>query len=149
MTDYRLEVKGINESIRAFKKVDSDIPAGFRKEMLAIASDVAGEAQQRVPWKSGKAARSIKPRASQRGAGIAFGGSAAPYFPWLDFGGTTGKGHRPGQRFSGSVSREWLGNPRGEGRYVYPAIRDKSDDIEKAAEAAVINAAKRAQFEVK
>jgi hypothetical protein len=149
VTDYKLEVKGINELVRAFKKVDTDIPAGLRKELLAVATDVAGAIQQDVPWRTGKAARSVRPRASQRGAGIAFGGNAAPYFPWLDFGGTTGKGHRPGARFSGSVVREWLGRPRGEGRYVYPTIRDKGDDIEKAVEDAVVNAAKRAQFEVK
>jgi hypothetical protein len=149
VTDYKLEVKGINELVRAFKKVDTDIPAGLRKELLAVATDVAGAIQQDVPWRTGKAARSVRPRASQRGAGIAFGGNAAPYFPWLDFGGTTGKGHRPGVPYSGSVKREWLGNPRGEGRYVYATIRDKGKDIEEAVEVAVVNAAKRAQFEVK
>lgn len=149
MTDYKVEVKGVNELVRAFKKVDSDVPVGLRKEMLSIATEVTGAIQQKVPWKTGRASGSVRPRASQRGAGIAFGGNAAPYFPWLDFGGTTGKGHRPGQRYSGSVVRPWLGNPTGEGRYVYPTIRDKGEDIERAAEDAVVNAAKRAQFEVK
>ncbi len=87
MVDLKIEVKGVSELVRAFKKVDSDIPAGFRKEMLVIATNIVGQVQQQVPWKTGKAARSVRPRASQRGAGIAFGGSSAPYYPWLDFGG--------------------------------------------------------------
>jgi hypothetical protein len=143
--DVKVEVTGLNQLVRAFKQVDADIPKGLRVEMLGIARMVAGDIQRRVPHQSGRAARSVRPRASPRGAGIAFGGNAAPYYPWLDFGGSTGKGHRPGVGWSGSVERDM---PDG-GRYVYPTIKDNGPKIEQAAGDAVINAAKRAQFEAR
>jgi hypothetical protein len=143
-----VEVRGIREVQSAFRKVDKELPKALRPEFLDIARTVVGQVQQRVPWRTGRAARSVKARASQRGAGIAFGGSAAPYFPWLDFGGTTGKGHKPGQRYSGSVTRPWMGRP-GDGRYVYPTIADNREEIEKAAEDAVVKVARAAGLEVR
>ena len=144
-----IQVRGLREVQSAFRKVDKDIPKALRVEFRAIAEDVASSARAKVPHRTGKAAASIKPRASQRGAGIAFGGNAAPYFPWLDFGGTTGKGHRPGAKDSGSVKRyPWMGTS-GEWRYVYPTISEKSADIERAAEEAILSVAKAAQLEVK
>lgn len=142
-----IEVRGLREVQLAFRQIDKEIPKGLRAELLPIAGMVVAGVQQKVPFVTGAAARSVRPRASQRGAGIAFGGNAAPYFPWLDFGGTTGKGHRPGQRYSGSVKREWLGRPA-DGRYVYPTIEEHRDEIEKAVEEAVVAIAKRIQFEV-
>lgn len=148
-----IEVRGLREVTSAFRKVDKDIPKGLRAQFLPIAQRVASGAASKAnaDFKNptGKAVGSIRPRASQRGAAIAFGGTAAPYFPWLDFGGSTGKGHRPGASWSGSVKRDWMGRPVGEGRYIYPAISEQSDEIEKAAEDAVLNVAKAAQLEVK
>lgn len=144
-----VQVRGLREVQSAFRKVDKGIPKGFREEFMGIARTVAADAAGRVPSVTGRAAGSIKPRASQRGAGIAFGGRAAPYLPWLDFGGSTGKGHRPGVGWSGSVKRDWLGRPVGEGRYVYPAIADNRERIEQAAEEAVMNVAAKAGFEVR
>lgn len=142
-----IEVRGLREVQSAFRRIDREIPKGMRAELLPIAQMIVSDVQQMVPWRTGAAAASVRPRASQTGAGIAFGGNAAPYFPWLDFGGTVGKGHRPGQRYSGSVKREWKGRP-GDGRYVYPTIEEHRDDIERAVEEAVVAIAKRIQFEV-
>ena len=91
-----IQVRGLREVQSAFRKVDKELPKAFKQEFLGIAQKVVGGVQQKVPKVTGAAAGSVRPRATQRGAGIAFGGNAAPYFPWLDFGGTTGKGHRPG-----------------------------------------------------
>lgn len=143
-----IQVRGLREVQSAFRKVDKELPKAFKQEFLGIAQKVVGGVQQKVPKVTGAAAGSVRPRATQRGAGIAFGGNAAPYFPWLDFGGTTGKGHRPGAAYSGSVKRPWLGRP-GDGRYVYPTIEEHRREIEQAAEDAVLNVAKHAQFEVK
>lgn len=144
-----IEVRGLREVQSAFRKVDKDLPKGLRTEFLGIAQDVQHGIQAKVPRRTGHAAGSVRARASQRGAGIAFGGQAAPYFPWLDFGGSTGKGHRPGVSESGSVKRlPWMGTS-GEGRYVYPTISEKRADIEKAAEDAVMNVAKSAGLETK
>lgn len=128
-----VQVRGLREVTSALRAVDKELPRQLRQEFLQVARLVASDAASTVPRRTGAAAGSIKPRASQSGAGVAFGGNAAPYYPWLDFGGTTGKGHRPGVPGSGSIEREWKGNPRGEGRYVYPAIRRNEDDIIEAA----------------
>jgi hypothetical protein len=143
-----VQVRGIREVQAAFRKVDKDLPKALRPEFLEVARSVVRGVQQKMPWRTGRAIRSVKPRASQRGAAIAVGGTAAPYYPWLDFGGTTGKGHRPGQRFSGSVVRPWMGSP-GDGRYLYPTISEQTEDIEKAAEDAVLKVARSAGLEVK
>lgn len=144
-----VQVRGLKEVQKALKAIDKDLPKGLRTEFLVVARAVVGTAQRDVPRRTGAAASSIRPRASQTGAGIAFGGNAAPYFPWLDFGGSTGKGHRPGVKDSGSVKRDWLGNPAGEGRYVYPAIRAHEDDIVDAAGDVPVKLAKRNGLEAR
>jgi hypothetical protein len=146
-----IQVRGINELSRAWRAVDADIPKRTRLAMLAIARMVVGTAQQKATadfkHPTGQAASSVRPRATRRGAGIAFGGQAAPYFPWLDFGGTVGRGHRPGVKGSGSIERDWRGTPFGSGRYVYPAIFEHDDDIKRMAEEAVMDANRAAGFE--
>ncbi len=140
-----IRVSGIREAARAFRSVDREIPKGLRAEFLPIAERVAAGARARMPHVSGRAQASVRPRASQRGAAIAFGGNAAPYLPWLDFGGSVGRGKVAGRPWSGSVKRDM---PRG-GRYVYPTIEDQRSDIEQAAESAVVNVARANGFEVR
>lgn len=144
----RVEVRGLAELSRAFKAVDTDIPKELRDALKVIAERVVGVAQQRMPFGSGKAAKSVKPRATAKGAGIAFGGTAAPYMPWLDFGGSVGRGHQPGKAWSGAIKRDWKGVPTGEGRYVYPAISEQREDTIAAIEEAVTSVARRHDFEV-
>lgn len=143
-----IQVRGLREVSNALRKVDREIPKGFRGAFLPIAQRVVNVVQQNVPYLTGRAARSVTARASQRAAAISFGGASAPHFPWLDFGGTVGRGHMPGQAWSGSVKRPWAGRPLGSGRYVYPAIEDQSEEILAAAEDAVMSAARAAGFEV-
>lgn len=160
-----VQVRGLREVQSAFRKVDKDIPNKMKGELLSIAQEVRNDIRAKVPtfsgrsqnegkgkWKRsspGAARESVKARASQRGAAIAFGGETAPYFPWLDFGGSTGKGHRPNRPWSGSVVREWQGRPFGDGRYVYPTIAEKHDDISNAVGDAAVKVAKSAGFEVR
>lgn len=144
-----LQIRGLRDVRAAFARVDREIPKGFRSAFLPIAQRVVAGVQAKVPQKTGRAASSVKPRASQRGAAVVFGGNAAPYFPWLDFGGTTGRGHVPGQAWSGSVRRPWAGRPVGDGRYVYPTIDEQSEEILAAAEGAVLTVARAAGFEVR
>lgn len=132
-----VRVTGLREVQAAFRKVDADIPKGLRDELRPVAQMIAGESAAKVPWITGTAARSITPTATQRGAGISMGGARAPYMPWLDFGGSVGR--------NDSVKRPVI---RG-GRYVYPTIEEKMPEIVDAVEAAVVNAAKRAGFEVR
>lgn len=123
--DYKVEIHGVRELNSALKKVDAELPKELRVRFLGIANEVIGVAQQKMPYQTGEAANSIKPRASQKGAGIAFpaGGGVykAAYYPWLDFGGAVGR--------KKSSVRPFIKT----GRFIYPAIEESKGDIEEAA----------------
>jgi len=134
---FKVEVRGIRELSRAFKRVDAELPKEMKAAFLRIAGTVADVARGKVPVISGKAASSIKPRASARGASIVFGGTVAEYYPWLDFGGRVGRNK--------SIVREVIPG----GRYVYPAIASQKDETAAAVEKAVDQVARHAGFETK
>lgn len=126
MADQRpVQVEGVREVADALKAIDKGLVKELRKGMAEAAEIVAAEARSRVPSKSGRAASSIKAKGGNRGAGISFGGTKAPYYPWLDFGGSVGRGHEPGRAFSGAVKRPIVEG----GRYVYPALAAKQDEV--------------------
>jgi len=133
--ESKVEIRGIKELGRAFKQIDDDLAPELKSRFMGIASDVATTAQGKVPRISGKAAGSIKPRASVRGASIAFGGTAAPYMPWLNFGGRVGRRK--------SIVRERVTPDR----YIYTTIGQKRDDISDAADDAIVDVARHAGFE--
>ncbi|MEA2538470.1 MAG: hypothetical protein QOF11_2704 [Chloroflexota bacterium] len=147
MVDVKVEVRGIRELNSAFKAVDAGLSRELKAAFWGIANAVVGKIQQRMPHDHGDAAGSVKPRATAKGAGIAFGGTKAPYMPWLDFGGSVGRGHVPGQAWSGAIKRDWLGVPSGEGRYVYPAISEERGATAAAVDEAIAKVAKHAGFE--
>ncbi len=147
----RVEVRGLRELDQAFRSMEGRMDGALKAEFLGLATRVADTARGKVAADvgAGKAAASIKPKASARGASIAFGGTAAPYYPWLDFGGSVGRGHKPGVAWSGAITRDWRGKPSGEGRYVYPAIREHRADIAAGVDDVVTRLAQRAGFETR
>lgn len=147
MIERQIQVTGLRELSSAFKRVSDELPKELKARFLAIAQHVVGVAQQRMPHRSGRAQGSVKARASARGAAIAFGGTAAPWMPWLDFGGSVGRGHKPGVAWSGAIQRDWMGAPSGSGRYVYPAISEARDETREAVDAAVKEVSEHAGFE--
>ena len=144
MSSQGIEIRGLRELQGAFRKIDPDLPKNLRLAMKAMAERVVTRAQGKMPHVSGEAASSLKPRATQRGAGIAYPSGGTPwkgvkadYYPWLDFGGATGRG--------GSIKRRVVKG----GRYLYPAIAEARPDLARDAEAAVTNAARGAGFETR
>lgn len=144
MIETRVTVRGIRELGGAFRAVDADIPKHLRVQFLEIAKHVVGLVQQRVPFLKGEAAASVRPRASQRGASIAFPSGGTPwrgvradYYPWLDFGGRVGRKH--------AIHREVVKG----GRFVYPAIGDSKVLIGELALQAMAGAAREAGFDTK
>lgn len=137
MADTKVEVRGIRQLTSALKKMDGDLDKELKSAFRAIAETVSAAAAGKVPKQTGRAASSIKPRSSTRGASIAFGGTRAPYYPWLDFGGRVGKNK--------SISRPFIK----EGRYVYPAIREEGDLIRAKTDEALERLARAAGFETK
>lgn len=125
-------VSGLRETLRGIKAMESMAPKELRDALKRVGQLVVDEARKGVPRRSGKAAGSIKARGNTKGVQIAVGGASAPYYPWLDFGGTVGPGHRPGRAYSGSVHRTYRGAPYGKGRYLYPAIEENIEEVQDA-----------------
>lgn len=136
---YKVRVTGVKELNRAWRAIDAGLPKELRGAFLAISEKVAADARGRVPVITGEAAGSLRATATQRGAGISFpaGGTSrgkAQYYPWLDFGGTTGIHH--------SIHRDVIKG----GRYVYPAIEDARERIIEGVGDAIDKVAQKAGF---
>ncbi|NUO56024.1 MAG: HK97 gp10 family phage protein [Hamadaea sp.] len=129
-----IRVDGLNEFVRNLKKLDSDAAKVLRVAFNAAGESITEEARAKVPTKSGRARASVKMRSTQTAARIVGGSKKAPYYPWLDFGGTTPKGGR----------RPFLK----DGRYIYAAYFRQREGIAAKLELALINAAQAAGVEV-
>lgn len=131
-----IKVEGLAEFTRNLKRLDADLPKMQRKALNAAADIVLDYARPKIPRRSGRAAASLKAKSTQTAVRVAAGGTKAPYYPWLDFGGRVGRKR--------SVKRPFIG----EGRYIYPALAAKRDDFEAALTAALVASAESAGFEV-
>jgi hypothetical protein len=125
MGEVPIRVDGIPEVAKALRAVDKGLVKLLRDGMKEAAEIAATEIRTRVPKRSGRAAASVKAKGTNKGGGITFGGTKAPYYPWLDFGGSVGKGHQAGKAFSGAVKRPIIDG----GRYVYPGVAATQDEV--------------------
>ncbi|HVW34043.1 MAG TPA: HK97 gp10 family phage protein [Acidimicrobiia bacterium] len=143
MADNIIQVKGITDLRKALRDISKDLAKELRVGLNEAARIVADEAATKVPRRSGAAAASIKVGSTQTAANVKVGGTAAPYFPWLDFGGSTGRGHQAGEPGSGAVKRPFLK----EGRYIYPTLAEKRDEVTKKVDEVLERLAKQAGFD--
>jgi len=146
-----VNVRGLREVAGAFRAVGHGLPKELQQGLKKVADHVIGTAQQRMPFGTGEAAASLRPRATQRGAGIAFPAGGTPwqgvkadYYPWLDFGGTTGRGHVSNGHngYGGSIKRDRVKG----GRYLYPAIAESREYIAEQVDIVVERISKEAGF---
>lgn len=138
----KVEIVGLGDFIRDLKRMPDDVQKEFATGMKDVAEIVARAAAVKVPSKSGNAISSITSTGSATGAIVGEGGSVAPYMAWLDFGSRTPVSG--GTRSSGP----WRGSgtgPKG-GRFIYPAIKDKTPEILEGAGKAVDKASQKAGF---
>lgn len=161
----KLEMKGLRELQASLARVAPEAKREFSAELKAIGGLVQADTQAAMPRRKGKARRSVKVKIVTRrgfeGVQISEGGAIAPYTPWLDFGGTVGRGRRSsarvtiygggrvsvqrgGSRGTGSVVRPFIK----DGRYLYPAYYRRYDDMVKATFEAVRKAANTAGLAV-
>ena len=115
--DLKIGIVGLNEFTRALKKLDADLPKMVRLANNSAADLLIKKTQPLIPSKKGNARNSLKARSTRTSARIQVGGPKAPYYPWLDFGGRTGKNK--------SVVRPFYK----EGRYLYPTLRKYGQEI--------------------
>lgn len=122
-----IEIAGLTKIRKGLIKADKEKSFLIRKVFKATAEIAASEARSRMSADgavlSGAARKSIKAGTSGASA-IIRGGThekgKVPYYGWLDFGGTI----RPK---GVAIQRPVIKSPanRWNGRYIYPAMRDK------------------------
>lgn len=134
--DLKIGIEGLNEFSRALKKLDADLPKMIRVANNSAADLLIAKTRPLIPSRSGKAQNSLKARSTRTSARIQVGGPKAPYYPWLDFGGATGK--------QKSVVRPFYS----EGRYLYPTLRKHRDEIGQMQHDAMADIARAAGLDV-
>lgn len=135
MDDGKIEVTGIPDLQKALRQIDRDLPKELAAGLAEAAQIVLAEARPGVPVRSGRAAASMKVRKGQRAASLAVGGTKAPYYPWLDWGGKVGR--------NDSIRRPFIP----QGRYIYPALKRKDQEVRAKVDEVLERLALRAGFE--
>lgn len=131
-----IRIDGLTQFTRDLKKVDKDLPKAVRLALNEAVEIVTDYARPRVPSRSGRARGSIRSRSTRTAARVFAGGRRAPYYPWLDFGGKTGRNrsiHRPFHR---------------EGRYLWKGLIVKRDEFQARIERALVGVVEASGIEV-
>jgi hypothetical protein len=136
MSGNTLKVAGLNDFRRGLKRVDADLPKSLRVAFNGVTDILITATRPKIPVVSGAARASLRANSTQTAARLAVGGPRAPYYPWLDFGGKTGR--------KKSVVRPFYR----AGRYIYPTLAEQKDAIEAAMLAALAGLATGAGLEV-
>lgn len=131
-----IRVEGLDAFRRALKKLDGDLGKMLRVSLNAASTLIIDKARPLIPTLTGKAAKSIKARSSQNTVRIAVGGKAAPYYPWLDYGGSVGR--------NGSAHRPFIS----EGRYLYPTLSKHRGEFQAILDEGLRDVARAAGLEV-
>jgi hypothetical protein len=133
-----VRVEGLAEFRRGLKGISKEAPKGLRLALNEAADLVVSTALPKIPRRTGRAAASLKAASTQTASRVRAGSGRAPYYPWLDFGGRTGKNK--------SVARPFYK----DGRYIYKAYFDlkSSGQFQAALEKAIVDVARRAGLEV-
>lgn len=129
-----IRINGLNEFVKSLKSIDNELPKVLRVAFNKAGETIVQEARSGVPSRSGKAKGSVRGTSTQKAFRITGGSKRVPYYPWLDFGGTTPRGgKRPFKK---------------DGRYIYAAYAKHRDDLAVLLEAALTDAARAAGIEV-
>ncbi len=126
MPEPSVHVVGLRELRRNLRQAgEVEELVEVRNALRSGARIVADDARRRVPVRTGRARDSIRPLVSGNRAFVAGGKARVPYYGWLDFG-----SRRPISGRPRSVG-PWAGSGAGpsKGRFIYPAIDAKIDDV--------------------
>lgn len=134
--DAKIGVEGLAEFNRGLRKLDKDAPKGLRLALNEAADLLIDRTRPLIPKRTGAAAKSLKAKSTRTSARVSVGGKKAPYYPWLDFGGKTGR--------KKSVDRKFYK----EGRYLYPTLRKVRPEIEAKLLQALVGVARDAGLDV-
>lgn len=132
-----ISVDGLSEFARSLRKLDGDLPKALRVALNGCSAYLIEKTTPLIPKRTGAARASLKARSTRTSVRIAVGGPKAPYYPWLDFGGRTGRGR--------SVVRPYIKT----GRYLYPTLNKHRDAFTAIMQNAIVDVARQAGLEVK
>ena len=130
--EYGVTVEGLDELRKGLRKADKGVAKELGQAGKKAADIVAAAARPKVPSRSGKARASLRAVVVNGGGGVKGGGPRAAYYSWLDFGGSVGR--------KKSVYRQVIR----EGRYIYPTLAEKRDEVIKTYEELVDDALRKA-----
>jgi hypothetical protein len=136
MPNDKIAIKGLAEFSRALGKFDKDRAKLIRTANNSAADILIKKTVPVIPRKTGAAANSLTARSTRTSVRIAVGGTKAPYYPWLDFGGKTGRNK--------SVVRPFYKS----GRYLYVQLGKNKDAIAYAQLDALADVARGSGLEV-
>jgi hypothetical protein len=136
MAQITVAVQGLRDLNSALRRLDKDAPKALRLALNGVADILIGEVKPQIPRRTGRAAASIKAASSRTEVRIRVGGTKAPYYPWLDFGGRVGKNK--------SVTRRFYR----EGRYLFPTLRKERAKLEGALRRSLATVASDAGLDV-
>jgi hypothetical protein len=136
VADDPIKVRGLVEFQRALKDLDGESQKQLRVVFNDAADLVASGARRLVPSRSGRARGSVRVLSTQRAARVAGGSARAPYYPFLDFGGSVGR--------KGSVRRPFLK----DGRYIYATYGRRRDEFRKLLERGLVKLVRDAGLEI-
>lgn len=131
-----IRIEGLREFNQALRRLDSELPRMLRLAMNKAADVVVDYGQAHMVRRSGRAAATIKAKSTRTSVRVSEGSKRAAYAPWLDFGGKVGRIR--------SVSRPYIKG----GRYLYPALTDRREEIQAALESALGEVVSAAGLEV-
>lgn len=140
----RVGWKGADEFVDALKAVERHQPAFVRYEALTAANTIASDFRPKIPVLTGRALRSVKVRQVNDTVAVLSRGVNVDYWFWLEFGGTTGRGHKP-RRGGGSVKRKYVGKL---GYFYWRSLENKYPDIVEAAGQRLVTLLRRSRLEV-
>lgn len=87
----KVDIVGLDEFMASVDRARGDVPDMVRMVQLDVADRIVTGAKGNVKSKTGAAKGSIRVRqVGPQRIEVTGGGSRAPYFGWLDFGGTVG-----------------------------------------------------------
>lgn len=120
MDELKISITGLAALQKGLRGIDAAAPKQLRLALNDGAQLLVDVTRPKIPEDTGAAARSLVARSTRTSARVAVGGKKAPYYPWLDFGGQGRVAGRPAPR-----------DFYGEGRYVYPTLREIRPRIER------------------
>lgn len=131
-----IQVEGLRELRKALRDAEDATPKALRLAGNDAAELVVDASKSRMPSKSGRAKRSVRATSSQTSASVSGGGRRVPYYGWLDFGGSVGKGR--------SIKRPFIRS----GRYLFAAYDSNKGKIADKLEGRIREVVKDAGLDV-